>query len=68
MESNNILAAPQIADVDAFYTEWRRNHVGSKKAFYEFMTTPSPERDRFLVEMDAVTEFAGAVVTTTLKK
>lgn len=68
MESNNILATPQIADVDAFYTEWRRNHVGSKKVFYAFMTTPSPERDRFLVEMGAVTEFAGAIVTTTLKK
>lgn len=68
MESNNILAAPQIANAAAFYTEWRRNNVGSLNAFYEFMTTPTPERDRFLIEMGAVTEFAGAVVTTTLKK
>lgn len=68
MESNNILAAPQIADVDAFYTEWRRNYIGGKKVFYEFMTTPSPERDRFMVEMGAITEFAGAIVTTTLKE
>ena len=67
MESNNILAAPQIADVAAYYQEWRRNHVGSRKVFYEFMTTPTPERDRFLVEKGAITEFSGAVVTTTLK-
>lgn len=67
MESNNILAAPQIANVAAFYQEWRRNHVGGLKVFYEFMTTPTPERDRFLVDMGAVTEFSGAVVTTTLK-
>ena len=67
MDNNNILAAPQIADVDTFYKEWRRNHVGSRKVFYNFMTTPTPERDRFLVEQGAVTEFSGAVVTTTLK-
>ena len=67
MESNNILAAPQIETVDIFYQEWRRNHAGSIKVFYEFMKTPTPERDRFLVEQGAVTEFSGAVVTTTLK-
>lgn len=68
MKTNNIVAAPQIADVNAFYTEWLRNHVGSIEVFYEFMTMPGPERDKFLAEMGAVLDFSGSVLTATLKK
>lgn len=68
MKTDNIVAAPQIADVNAFYTEWLRNHVGGIEVFYEFMTTPGSERDKFLADMGAVTEFSGSVLTATLKK
>ena len=67
MESNNILAAPQIVGVDDIYTEWRRSHVGSRKDFYEFMTTHSPERDLFVAELNGMPEIYGTVAAMTIK-
>lgn len=67
MESNNIVTAPQLSDVDEFYEAWRSSHVGSLASFYRFMTTPSVERDKFVREMDAVIDCGGMVVSVTLE-
>ncbi len=48
MESNNIIAAPQNNSVEELYSYWQQNHVGSMRAFYEFLTVPSIERDEFM--------------------
>lgn len=66
MESNNILAAPQVVGTETIYVRWRRGHVGSRKDFYEFMTTPAAARDSFLAELEAAPVFSGAVAAITL--
>lgn len=52
METNNILAAPQISGLDDKIIEaWKSSVFGRFKTeedFYYFMTTPSVERDVFL--------------------
>lgn len=48
MESNSIVTAPMISDVDSLYDYWRQMYYGSKSSFYEFMTVPSIDRDRFM--------------------
>ncbi len=48
MESNNIIAAPEVDGVHIFYDVWLRTNVGSIKSFYKFMTTPTPGRDEFI--------------------
>lgn len=68
MESNNIIAAPQIDDVSALFAIWRQRHVGSLKAFYRFMTSPSLERDDFINSLEnyTVTTFNGKVARVTI--
>ncbi len=66
MESNNIVTAPQVAEVDEFFEFWQQNHTGSLQKFYEFITTPSAERDEYLTQWGAKTEFNGSVATVTL--
>lgn len=66
MESNNIVTAPQVAEVEEFYEFWKRNHTGSLSSFYEFMTTPTPERDEFLTQWEAKTVFNGSIASVTL--
>lgn len=51
MESNNIITAPQVEDAHYIYSFWQQTHTGSKKAFYEFMTTPSAEREEFIISL-----------------
>ena len=48
MERNNIVVSPQIEGVSVIYDIWLRNHYGSEKTFYEFMVTPTPEREMFI--------------------
>lgn len=65
METNNIAAAPQMANVSHFYERWRKTNVGSKDQFYKFLTTPSTERDEFFRSALVSTAFSGAVLTVT---
>lgn len=70
MESNNIITAPQVDGVHIFYPKWQQNHTGSQKAFYEFMTTPSVDRDEFINSLgdDVANAFNGGVVEVTLNE
>ena len=67
MKRNNIIAAPQIADVRRFYEVWHRNHIGGMPAFYDFMTVPSVERDRFLSENGVSMAYMKNILAPTLK-
>lgn len=70
MESNNINTAPQVDGVHLFYPKWQQNHTGSLKAFYEFMTTPSAEREEFINSLgyEVAHTFNGGVAEETLRE
>lgn len=69
MKSNNFITAPQVYDTDACFEEWKKNHTGSYNAFFKFMTTPSLERNAFLVSLgkNVVSEFVGSAVAIIIK-
>lgn len=48
MEQNHVITAPQLNDADTAYKLWRRTNPGNVESFYKFMTTPSPQRDKFI--------------------
>ena len=48
MESNNIVSAPEIIGCKKLYEIWSQNHLGNIDTFYEFITTPSVEREEFI--------------------
>lgn len=68
MEHNNIIAAPQVADVNYFYRKWKESHVGSRSDFYKFMTTPSLDRDVFLSQWPDKAVVNGSIVSIILTK
>ncbi len=68
MERNNIIAAPQVADINYFYRKWKESHVGSRSDFYEFMSSPSLERDVFLSQWPDKTDVKGSIVSVILTK
>lgn len=67
MEQNNIIAAPQIANVSETFSLWKRSHTGSLSKFYEFITTPSSERARFIAGLNREMTFNGSVVSVTIQ-
>ncbi len=67
METNNIVTAPQIADVDSLFGFWKRTRLGNRTTFYRFMTTPSVERDSFINTCIFETSFNGAVAATSIR-
>lgn len=67
MESNNIITAPEVDGVQAVYKVWSRYFLGTIEKFYEFMTTPSPERQEFMNFCGVRTLFKGAVAETVLR-
>ena len=64
METNNIVAAPQIVDVDKLFEIWKQTHTGPRATFFKFLTTPSADRDNFLNAFNNETSFNGAVAST----
>lgn len=70
MESNNIITAPQVDGVHIFYPMWQQNHTGSQKTFYEFMTTPSAEREEFINSLgeNVAHTFNGGVAEVILRE
>ena len=65
MISNNILAAPQVADMNALYIEWSKIYGGSYHSFEMFMTVPSVRRDSFLSRYEPEIRDIGEATTTT---
>lgn len=70
MESNNIITAPEVDGVHIFYEKWAQTHTGSVTSFYNFMTTPTPEREEFINSLgpDAVHTFNGGVAEVILRE
>lgn len=66
MESNNIVSAPQVAEIEVFYGLWKHNHTGTLSDFYVFLTTPGIERDEFLAQHGAEAGFSGGIAFITL--
>lgn len=66
METDNVVTAPQIADIAACYGKWRQTHNGSLDYFVKFMTEPTVERDRFVDSSDPTIKFNGSVLATTV--
>lgn len=48
MDTNTVIAAPASVDVETLFEKWKQSHSGSLATFYEFMTTPTIERELFL--------------------
>ena len=67
MESNNIVAAPQVADIDTLFGIWKQTHSGSKDDFYVFLTAPSAEREIFLSAFEREVIFDGAIVSAIVR-
>lgn len=68
MESNNIITAPAVADVEALYKEWRRLHTGNRLDFLRMLTTPSAERDVFMSCVGVDCRYVGDVAVITAKQ
>lgn len=60
----NVNLAPQTGQAAELYAVWRRDHIGTRADFREFLTTPSPERDSWLSGRDASVSVDGPAVST----
>jgi hypothetical protein len=67
MDNKNIITAPNVYDTADVFAKWRNNNVGNEATFFEFMTTPSLERDEFVAGMPTEETFVGSVVSVTIK-
>lgn len=67
METNNIITAPQVADVNTLYKVWGETNVGDKEQFYKFLTTPSTERAEFINAQHVEISFFGSSLMVTVK-
>lgn len=62
MERNNIIASPETDTYESLYQIWQNTHIGSKKDFYRFMTTPTVDRDMFMNTVKKELRYTGNVV------
>lgn len=65
MKADDIVIAPQTADAEELLAEWKKSHIGGRRAFYEFMTTPSADRDIFLVSVRPERVWRGSSLSIT---
>lgn len=66
MKTNNIISAPQLDTVDDIYLQWKKEYGVGRNKFYDFMTTPSAERSRFIEKCQLKISSVGAVVKQTV--
>lgn len=64
---NRFTAAPQAKDFNALFLQWKKSYPGGFNKFYEFMTTPSVERDVFLARFETEIKFKGNICVLTVK-
>jgi hypothetical protein len=67
MDNKNIITAPNVYDMADVFATWQKTNVGNEATFYNFMTTPSLERDEFVASMPKEEAFVGSVVAVTIK-
>lgn len=61
------MAAIQVENWNSLYPEWKDRYHGSEKDFYNFMTTPSMERELFVSSITPALSFTGPIATVTIK-
>lgn len=63
MNSNNIIAAPQVTSVSELYDLWRaEGAAGSRADFFALLTSPSAARARFLQARTVSPEFVSGIL------
>lgn len=67
METNSVILAPQLENVEEAFGKWVAVYGGSREAFYRFMVTPSHERTRFIDMLHPATEFMGSFAAVVVK-
>ncbi len=67
MISTNPISAPQVINGNLLFSVWKKQYSDSKEAFYDFLTTPSHERDQFLEEYKYVISLEGNALVHTVK-
>ena len=60
--NNNVTIAPQVNNATSLFQVWRQSHIGSYKDFIEFITTPTGERSRFLMTVQATGTIHGSLM------
>lgn len=66
-KQNNIALAPCSTQVTELYNLWRESHSGRLTDFYEFLTSATDQRDRFLSGLENKSEFNGIFIVNTFE-
>ena len=62
MDRDRIISAPCTTDTEALLQSWHASHQGTTADFYQFITTPSADRDLFLFGLSKEEHRMGRVV------
>lgn len=65
-KQNNVLLAYTSVQVAEIYKQWKDHYTGNMSDFYTFMTSPSIERERFVISLELQSELAGGFIATNL--
>lgn len=61
MDTDNLQAAPTIANADTLCQRWQQSHPATADDFYRFITTPSAGRTAFIGTCNPDVTFIGIV-------
>jgi len=63
MKSDNRTVAPQTTEAEAVFELWKEDNMGNySEDFYDFMTTPSSARTRFMASLELSGSFKGKLM------
>lgn len=65
-KQNNVLLAYTSVQVAEIYKRWKDHYTGNMSDFYRFMTSPSIERERFVISLELQSELTGGFIATNL--
>ena len=65
-KQNDVLLAYTSVQVAEIYKQWKDYYTGNMSDFYTFMTSPSIERERFVISLELQSELTGGFIATNL--
>ena len=65
-KQNNVLLAYTSVQVAEIYKQCKDQYTGNMSDFYTFMTSPSIERERFVISLELQSELTGGFIATNL--
>ncbi|MBD5237504.1 MAG: hypothetical protein HDS62_08260 [Bacteroidales bacterium] len=68
MKASNPITAPQIKEAAPLYRLWKGEQAKDENDFYEFITTPSRERDEFVAGLKSEYSLDGCVIVHNVQK